>query len=118
MVFGILLLGLSFVRKRNDLLALSLLAVISNVMFYHRDYDYVSLIFPLAYVLVGTERKTRTFTFFKWLVCVVVAWTFYGSRILLRRASIPIIGADFVLLHALLCELLVCFTVYPKVDEG
>lgn len=107
-VFGALLVLLSFARRRDDLLALSLLAVISNVMFYHRAYDYVSLAFPLAYAFVETKRATRSFTFFKWILVFVIAWTFYGNRIMVQ-AGIHVVGADFVLMHALLCALLVCF---------
>ena len=117
LLFGALLLLLSFARRRDDLLVLSLLAVISNVMFYHRAYDYVSLVFPLAYALAGTKRETRSFAFFKWILILVIAWTFYGIRIMVQ-AGIHVVGVDFVLMHALLCSLLVCFVTQPRMAEG
>ncbi len=106
--FGVLLLVLSFMKRRDDLLALSLLGVISNVMFYHRNYDFVVLVFPIAYALLTKDSGSFALKALKWVLGVVVFWTFYGVRIL-HQADIHPIVVDFVLMHALLVALLVCF---------
>ncbi len=112
-VFGLLLGGMAFCKRRDDLLSLSVLAVISNVMFYHRDYDLVSLIFPLAYVLVCDNEESLSFKILKWSSFVVVGWFFYGLRILFEmKVFIP--GADFVLMHLLLLALLIHFVSFGK----
>ena len=108
-VFSGLLVGLLFMKKRDDLLSLSLLGVISSVMFYHRSYDFVVLVFPLALVLVNKGNETQPFRILKWVVYIMIFWAFYGMRIL-YQFDIRLIGVDFALMHALLVALLVCFT--------
>ena len=116
-LFGLLLLGLAFCKRRDDLLGVSVLAVISNVMFYHRDYDLVTLIFPLAYVIINQNEKSASFKMLKWTSFVVIGWFFYGLRILFEM-KIFILGADFVLMHLLLVAFLIHFVSLGKLDTG
>lgn len=41
----------ALVGKKSQLFRVAFLAVVSNMMFYHRGYDFVTLAFPLMYVL-------------------------------------------------------------------
>ncbi len=103
-LWGILLLGLTFAKKRDDLLTLSLLSVLSNVMFYHRDYDLVTLIFPFAYLVSNAGRTSPSFKLLKWISIAEIAWRFYGSRIALGL-DMNFLPPDFVLMPILLLSL-------------
>lgn len=46
---------------------LSVLALLANVFFYHRCYDFVTLAFPLAYCILA---RPSAFTAACWLVVV------------------------------------------------
>lgn len=50
-VFGVFALWIAFVGRKNTLLLLAILSLVANVICYHRIYDFVTLIFPLIYVV-------------------------------------------------------------------
>lgn len=74
-VFGAAILAFSarrFVRRAERgamelLFDLSVLALLANVFFYHRSYDFVTLAFPLAYCILA---RPSAFTAACWLVIV------------------------------------------------
>ncbi|MBQ3289076.1 MAG: DUF2029 domain-containing protein [Kiritimatiellae bacterium] len=81
-VFGLAIVGYSAMRflgrSQKDpslLLDLSVLAVLANLVCYHRCYDLVSLAFPLALCL------TRSSGIRKVLLCVLVVNVFFLLRI-------------------------------------
>lgn len=79
--FGALLIGVTaaFYRKRTaePLVILSALALLSNMICYHRFYDFVSLVFPLVALVSGKlERRAA-------VACgLLVGWEYYALRIL------------------------------------
>ena len=79
MVLGSLRVGAALIRPAADATALkfvlSVLALLSNVLFYHRCYDFVSLSFPLVCCLLA---KPSAFTALCWLV---VLNTFFFLRL-------------------------------------
>ena len=105
-LYGCLLVGIAFWRKCCGLLLLSILSVISSVMFYHGAYDFVVLTFPLAYVL-SDEGARPSSVAVRWSTILNVAWIFFlykGCHMLHLRVDAVIIC--FVLQHALLAALL------------
>jgi len=74
-----------FVGKKEHLLKLSVLAVISNMMFYHRGYDFVTLVFPLAYVMTAEfiSRTDGLAVALRALVWFGVAYFFFASKVVL-----------------------------------
>lgn len=81
-LWSIVLLLLLSLKRFDDLLTLSLLAVISNVMFYHRIYDFVTLFFPVVYIIKTWDSGDLLNKSVKWLTVANVAWAFYIQRIL------------------------------------
>lgn len=108
--YGLLCFVPCFVKSKDDLLKISILAVIANVMFYHRVYDFVTLVFPFAVVLRDWCRRGWVAKFTRWATCVAIGWTFYACGIL-GVLHIPhnrqLMG--FVLENALLVALLIQF---------
>ena len=78
--FGALLFALSFTGGKDSLLKLSIFAVIANVMFYHRVYDFVTLLFPLIYAVKNLSDRSRLGVALRWAVFANVALVFFGSR--------------------------------------
>jgi len=68
-------------RDRDDLLLLSVLAMVSIVVLYHRSYDIVVLVFPLARLL--QERPGR-WGLFDYLLAACIILTFYVFEGVLR----------------------------------
>ena len=105
-----LLFALAFARCRDDALLLSTFAVVSNVMFYHRVYDFVVLIFPCVYLIENWPRKDFVTQGIKFLVAANIIWSFFLSQFL-RFANVLAVDVPvcFVLEHALLAMFLVQF---------
>ena len=51
-----LVLEVSWLRKLSDAATCSLVALYSMIFFYHRFYDAVILVLPLAFTMAGTRR--------------------------------------------------------------
>lgn len=109
-VYGALLFALAFARRHDDTLLLSIFAVVSNVMFYHRAYDFVVLIFPCVYLMENWKRRDIVTQGIKFLVAANIIWSFFASQFL-RFVDILAIDVPvcFALEHALLAMMLVQF---------
>ena len=73
LVFGLAIVGYAIARLRGRrrevplLVDLSVLAILANLVFYHRCYDLVSLAFPLAFCL---RHPLESRAFLPWLLVV------------------------------------------------
>lgn len=67
--FSVLFLLVAFTGRKDPLLKLSIFAVGSNFMFYHRGYDLVVWIIPLIYATLLADKRD-------WKSRVIVAITF------------------------------------------
>jgi len=107
-IYGTLLFVLAFTRHRDNTLLMSILAVLSNVMFYHRTYDFVVLIFPCVYLIENWKRKDVVMQGIKLLIAVNIIWSFFVSQFL-RFANVLAVDVPvcFILEHALLGMFLV-----------
>lgn len=115
-VFGLALLVIVLRKScRNDTLTLSLLAVISNIMFYHRAYDFVSMIFPLAFVLANLHDKRLHVRVVSFLSMLNILWLFWPAKAqaAMRLVHIPaaFIPTCFVLQHMLFVAMMVCYLI-------
>ena len=101
--YGLLALAVAFLGCREELLGLSIFAVISNVMFYHRIYDFVVLIIPLVLILQSACRAWVV----RALVAINIVACFYGFRVF-DGLSVPYnrVAFGFFLQNALLLSLL------------
>ena len=107
-LWGIILVWLTFVRGKDLLLMLSVFACISNVMFYHRTYDLVTMVFPLSYIVLNWRAKGEWLTSLRIITGLNVAYIFFGSTVLdILGISVDEVGICFVLQHALLASLLI-----------
>lgn len=100
--FGLLGLVLAIRGRCDDLLGLAVFAVIANVMFYHRVYDFMTLVFPLIYVVLHWSDRAPLDRAIRYLTFANVVFTFFVCRMfsfLQFRGVVPI---TFVLEHALL----------------
>lgn len=105
-------------KKRDALLTLSTLAVVANVMFYHRIYDFVTLVFPLVYVLRHWESRSRLDRAVRVLVVSNVAWTFFVYRAFFALGWFDCrVPVTFVLEHLLLGALILRSYMGEEVDE-
>ena len=104
-VFGTLLVSVALVNSRDSLLKLSTFAILSNVMFYHRGYDFVTLLLPLAYVITSGFRKSVLHQLVLLLSALSVAWIFFGSKLLHIASRFDVLICT-ALQHALLFALL------------
>ena len=106
--FGALLFALSFTGSRDSLLKLSIFAVIANVMFYHRVYDFVTLLFPLIYAVRNLQDRSRLGVALRWAVFANVALVFFGIKALRAldlQVYVPCCAvAEHVLLFLLLFD--------------
>ncbi len=116
-VFGAMLTVIAWVGCRDDLLLLSGLSVVSSVMFYHRAYDYVVLVFPLAYVLLHTDDASHPNRYVRWLVAANILWVFFLDKACgMLHLQIDTVVVTFTLEHALLAALLWLFAATRTAD--
>ena len=76
-IYGALCFLIAFVGKKDALLKLSALAIVSNVMFYHRVYDFVTLLFPLVLVIRDWRKQDTLNRIIRYLTIVNIVWTFF-----------------------------------------
>ena len=104
-VGGILALCIGWFGRRNIVWQLACLAVLSNVMFYHRGYDYVSLVFPLLFV-VQLLSVRRTLSKMERLIVGLTAVDVMYMFFVMRVFPVPFLMP--ALEHVLLVCLLAC----------
>ena len=75
----VLLVGCALRKRADGLLMLSVFSVIGDVMFYHRTYDLVVLMFPLIYVLSDAADSPSSCAI-KWLTILNIAWVFFIDK--------------------------------------
>lgn len=80
--YGLLCFALCFMKGHDDLLRISVFAVLANVMFYHRVYDLVTLVFPLVVMARDWRHKDWPTKIAMYATLVAVGWTFYVCGIL------------------------------------
>ena len=80
--FGALLCFCALTGPQDPLLKLATFSVIANVMFYHRVYDFVTLLFPLVYAARNLSDRSRLGVALRWTVFANVALVFFGIRIM------------------------------------
>ncbi len=105
--FGLLLVVLALKRTQDDLLDFAILSVISNVMFYHRIYDFIVLIFPVVYWFkVHAVSHGVLWRIIEGLIFANVLFIFYLQRGFFAFGvdALPVV---VVLEHALLFALLI-----------
>ncbi|MCQ2389225.1 MAG: glycosyltransferase [Kiritimatiellae bacterium] len=105
--YGCLCVAIACFGATDWLLKLATLAVVSNVACYHRCYDFVTLLFPLAVVLRDWRAKGLEEHVLCAFTVACVGWTFFGSK----AAEMLKLDANYVLIefcmqHALLFALL------------
>ena len=105
--FGALLFALSFVGSKDSLLKLATFSVIANVMFYHRVYDFVTLLFPLIYAVRNLSDRSRLGVALRWTVFANVALVFFGIKALRALDPQVYVPCCAVAEHILLLLLLV-----------
>ena len=105
--FGALLFALSFVGSKDSLLKLATFSVIANVMFYHRVYDFVTLLFPLIYAVRNLSDRSRLGVALRWTVFANVALVFFGIKALHALDPQVYVPCCAVAEHILLLLLLV-----------
>lgn len=106
-IYGMLCVVVAFARTKDDLLKLATLAVISNVMFYHRVYDFVTLVFPVIWLVRGAPENDFKHVLAKCLIVLEVANVFFVGRILSALGLPPGTPySSFVLEHLLLADFL------------
>lgn len=110
-LYGLLALAVAFFGKRDELLKLAALAVIANVMFYHRIYDFVTLVFPLLLVFRDWQKDFAAERFVRWTALLAVVWIFVGERLLASRIGAAEVPITFVSQHLLLLSLLASLVV-------
>lgn len=76
--FGALLFFCALTGPQDPLLKLATFSVIANVMFYHRAYDFVTLLFPLVYAVRNLQDRSRLGVALRWTVFANVALVFFG----------------------------------------
>lgn len=104
-VFGISLILLAIVKKGPPLLKLAIFAVISNVMFYHREYDFISLLIPFAYAMIYVSGNSVGNCILRGLTFVNIVWAFVLSRLLNLPHAVEVV-VSVVLQHGLLLSLI------------
>lgn len=103
---GLLLIMMAFRKVSDNLLFLSILSVIANIMFYHRAYDFVVLVFPLVYVLIRSGGGCLSFV--RIATILNIAWTFFFDKISVSlHLPINAVIVTTFLEHALLVSLFV-----------
>lgn len=106
-IYGVLLVCTVAMRNVDNLLRLSTLAVIANLMFYHRVYDFVTLAFPLVYAMKNSRQFGRIDIAIRVAACLNVGWTFFLARAVYRlgvgHSTISFI-LQVILLFAFLCK--------------
>ena len=106
-IYGTFCLVVAFARKQDDLLKFATLAVISNVMFYHRAYDFVTLVFPLIVALRDWQLRDGVSRYVRYLTFANVLWTFFILRaVVALHLPCPFVAIAFALEHLLLGALL------------
>ena len=117
-VFGILLLGVTavFYRRRTTdaQIAMSVLALLSDVICYHRFYDAVSLVFPLAALVAGKLERRAAIT-----CALLIGWVYFGLRILRGSPLQGSVGVPVsVALHLILLGMLLKTVLAAKEPNG
>ncbi len=106
--YGMLCFFVAFAGKKDLLLKLAALATISNVMFYHRVYDFVTLVFPLVFVIRDWNNREVWSWFVRALTFINVIWTFFAAKLLADlHVGYNVVAITFSLEHLLLGSLLV-----------
>lgn len=105
-VFGGLLLGVTAAacRKRtvDSLVMLSVLALLADVVCYHRFYDAVSLVFPLAALVAGKLNRRAAVT-----CALLIGWVYFALRVLRGSPLQDTVGVPVSLaLHLILLGML------------
>lgn len=105
---GTIVLVLVCLRKSKDsLLLIAVLSVLSNIMFYHRVYDFVTLAFPLVLVMRDWKSREKIDWSVRVLTIVNVGYTFYFDRALSAVGVTGIrVPMTFALEHLLFVALL------------
>lgn len=102
-VFLCAALVIATIGNATPLYRLASLAILSNVMFYHREYDYVSIVFVLV-LMLKMIRNPNEMNLLSIAICILVAldvlYMFYVFRIYQIPLFMPILE------HVLLCCLL------------
>lgn len=106
MFFAALLFLCALTGPQDPLLKLSTFAVIANVMFYHRVYDFVTLLFPLIYAVRNLTDRSGLGVLLRWTIFVNVALVFFGSKALVVLGLPIYLPSCFVAEHLLLALLL------------
>lgn len=99
---SVLLIGL---KKGSPLLKLAIFSIIANVMFYHRIYDFITILVPLAYVMTDEAGRGYCNRAVRYLTIANIVWIFFLSR-LLRLPSLSEVAIYAVLQHGLLLTLI------------
>ena len=82
MIGAILVCSVFFVKRNELLLKLSFLTTVSNVMFYHRVYDFITLVVPLIYIAQKSfvSRKDMIAIFLRFSVWLNIAFFWFITR--------------------------------------
>ena len=114
---GILLVIVALRKVSNELLFLSILSVVANIMFYHRAYDFVVLAFPLAYVL--TRRGGRFQSLVRLTTILNIAWIFFFDKLCMSfHFQINTVILTTFLQHALLVSLFLVLFSPNEMNQG
>lgn len=105
-VCGILALCIGWFGRRDIVWQLACLSVLSNVMFYHRGYDYVSLVFPLLFAVQRLSER-RVLSKMERLIVGLIALDVMYMFFVMRVVSVPLVMP--ILEHILLA----CLVVWP-----
>ena len=85
--FGAVLLLCALTGPQDPLLKLATFSVIANVMFYHRAYDFVTLLFPLVYAVRNLQDRSRLGVALRWAIFANVALIFFAVRAMYAPGS-------------------------------
>lgn len=80
-VFGIFAFWASFAGRKNSLLLLAVLSLVANLVCYHRIYDFVTLVFPLIYV-VDDFIRTKQCKVCSVVIFALAFFVFFGEKVM------------------------------------
>lgn len=105
-VYGLLLVGVTAVfcwrATAEPLVVFSILALLANMICYHRMYDFVTLLFPLVALVAGRLSPRAAVA-----SGVLIGWEFFALRLLKGSPLLGTLGIPVgVALHWLLLVLL------------
>ena len=96
---------------------LSVFAVMSNVMFYHREYDFVTLLIPLAYAILMLPTEKVICRFAKGIIFANILWSFFLSRAMRLPQPADILVCA-MLQHCLLSTLVAMMFIADRSPEA